>query len=169
MRGFVPRAVSWMAAQWWRLRVLGDDARRAAGGLVAAARRARHAPPVHPCIAILAGDAFARPGSWTPYRVRVHNPCADAREVVVDVRGRRDDGANRFAVRWTALVPAAGVTERWVSTDWRDEARIDPSAPAALPPLVHDGVRGGWRVEASVADAGGQPLHALAIGGDFVA
>lgn len=168
MRGLVPRAARWMAAQWWRLRVLGHDVGRAVGGLAVVFRRARRAPVPHPCVAVLAGEAQARPGERTPYRVRIHNPCADARQVTVTVRGHRDDGVAAFTVRWTVLVPPSGSSERWISTDWRDDARIERPAPAA-PVLLLGRPCGRWALEASVAETTGTLVHRLVIGGGLVA
>src|SRR5437016_296928 len=86
-----PRASSWLAARWWRVRMLGRVGERLLVGVVSTLAWALAPRRPEPGLALLEGEASAPAGVPSGYRVRVHNPTATRRRLMVLLRGGRAD------------------------------------------------------------------------------
>ena len=119
-------------------------------------------------IASLEGEAFARAGEASVYRLRLHNPTTEPRALRVLVRGWTDRrGIPAFSVVWHTTVAAHASADQWLRTSWAGDATLlnGPPRDASLPWTPAD-TQGRWTIEASLAE--GRPRDGVRIGGTLV-
>jgi len=158
-----------LATQLDRLRRFSLDSARLAVDIGRVLRFAVAPPADVPGIAVLAGDERARRGRRAAYRVRVHNPTDTTVALALEVRGGIDDEPPVFALRAELVLEPDGVAERWLVCTWAGAAELLPAPPADVEPVwLADGPVARWRVDATLADGAGRPLHRLEIGGQLL-
>ena len=156
---------TWAASLWWRSRLVGAVASRAAGILLGTALWTIAPRRAEPALALLGGDALARVGSRSRYRVRVHNTSAKIRHVTLHVRGWRDDDVRpAFDLRMDLAVGPRATTERCVESTWQGDASWVAAGPGDGLIAWDARLAGRWRVEARIGDR-----ESLRIAGMFVA
>jgi hypothetical protein len=164
----VGAALTWVAVQVDRVWRLLPDVWRLLSGCVRTLRWLVVPARPRPGIALLEGEALARPGAASVYRMRVHNPKDAPESLRVIVRGWSDRrGVPAFSVMWYATLAAHGSAEQWLRTSWSgDAALLDrPPRDATLPWTASES-QGRWTIEASVAP--GRARDRVRIGGTLV-
>ena len=151
-----------MVRQMRRASRLGRDLVRLAGALGRTLVWAVLPSPDRPGLAILEGDAVARVGTPTVYRIRACNPGEADRPVQVVVVGWLDgvpEAADaRFLVEWRATLEPEGACDRWIRTTWRGDVEVLDAAPADASTWDAAPAVGRWHVEARAPGASGTAL-----------
>jgi hypothetical protein len=166
--GAIRKALRWLGVQADRVWRLLPDVWRLLSGCVRTLRWLVIPARPRPGIALLEGEALARPGAASVYRMRVHNPKAVPESLRVLVRGWSDrGGVPAFSVVWHARLDAYGSADQWLRTSWAGDATLldGPPRDATLPWTPGD-PQGRWTVEASVAQ--GRRRDWVRIGGTLV-
>jgi hypothetical protein len=148
------RAVlTWVAVQADRVWRLLPDVWRLLTGSARTLRWLIAPAWARPGVALIEGEAMARPGTISVYHMRIHNPTAAPESLRVFVRGWSDHGgAPAFSVTWHATLAPYGSADRWLRTSWSGDATLldGPPRDASLPWTPSE-PQGRWIVEASLA------------------
>ena len=171
MQQRAPRSRTWLTRQLVRTWHVGCDAARLVSGLGGVFRSVVVPTPPAAGLATLAGEAVARVGSPTRYRVRVANPTASTRALRLLVAGWRDDTTTKdFELIWDVALAPQGIAERWFETTWRknDACFVAAFGSNGPPAWIVGRPVGRWTIEVRLVGTAPADEDCLRICGSLV-